>query len=141
MIEQKATVASRSGEQVWVEAERQSTCGQCKARKGCGTGLLSKHVGKKFSRIAVKDDGELRVGQQVTVSIPEEALLTGAFMMYMLPLILLFTIAITVRLMGGGELLQIVSGLLGLITGFVWVKHRMSHHDAGINVKPNEDFK
>ncbi|MFC6806580.1 hypothetical protein ACFQE2_13010 [Methylophaga thalassica] len=45
------------------------------------------------------------------------------------------------RLAGGGELLQIVSGLLGLITGFVWVKHRMSHHDAGINVKPNEDFK
>jgi sigma-E factor negative regulatory protein RseC len=141
MIEQKATVASRNGDQVWVEAERQSTCGQCRARKGCGTGLLSKHVGKKFSQIAFRDEGELRVGQQVTVSIPEEALLSGAFMMYVLPLILLFFTSIAVRLIGGGELLQIVSGLLGLITGFVWVKHRMKHHDAGINVKPNEDFK
>jgi sigma-E factor negative regulatory protein RseC len=96
---------------------------------------------KKFSQIAFRDEGELKVGQQVTVSIPEEALLSGAFMMYMLPLILLFVTSSAVRLIGGGELLQIVSGLLGLITGFVWVKHRMSHHDAGINVKPNEDFK
>lgn len=141
MIEQKATVISRHDQLVWVEAERQSTCGQCQARKGCGTGLLAKHVGKKFSRIAVKDEGNLEVGQEVTVSIPEEALLSGAFLMYMLPLILLFFTSILVRLAGGGELLQIVSGLLGLITGFVWVKHRMSHHDAGIYVKSNEDFK
>ena len=59
---------------------------------------------------------------------------------FSLPVLLFFT-SIIVRLAGGGELLQIVSGLLGLITGFVWVKHRMNHHDAGINVKPNEDFK
>ena len=70
MIEQKATVASRSGEQVWVEAERQSTCGQCQARRGCGTALFSKHVGTKFSRLAVKDGGGLRVSDSRSAANP-----------------------------------------------------------------------
>ncbi|HDZ15834.1 hypothetical protein LCGC14_1206220 [marine sediment metagenome] len=141
MIEQKATVISRDKYQLWVEAERQSTCGQCQARKGCGTGLLAKHIGQKFSRIAVKDDKQFEIGQEVIVSIPEQALLSGAFLMYFLPLILLFLTAISIRLIGGGELLQIVAGLLGLFAGFVWVRHKMTHHDSGIQIKPNEDSK
>jgi sigma-E factor negative regulatory protein RseC len=140
MIEQKATVISRDGNIVWVEAERQSTCGQCAARNGCGTGLLAKHVGQRFSRIAVNTDLALRVGQPVMVSIPEQALLSGAVMMYLLPLIALFASAMLTRMVGGGELLQIVSGLIGLCAGFIWVRRRVKDQSPGIKVQPTEDY-
>lgn len=140
MIEQKATVISRDGDIVWVEAERQSTCGQCAARKGCGTGLLAKHVGQRFSRIAVKTDQALRIGQTVMVSIPEQALLSGAVLMYLLPLLALFAFAALTRMLGGGELLQIVSGLIGLCAGFIWVRRRVKDQSPGIQVQSTEDY-
>jgi sigma-E factor negative regulatory protein RseC len=140
MIEQKATVVSYDDNLVWVEAERQSTCGQCQARKGCGTGLLAKHVGQRFSRIAVSTDQKLTIGQQVIVSIPEQALLSGAVMMYLLPLLSLFAFAIISRVLGGGELVQIVTGLIGLCAGFFLVKHHVSEKSPGIRVQSTEDF-
>ena len=141
MIEQKATVISRVGNTVWVEAERQSTCGQCQARKGCGTGLLAKHVGQRFSRLAVHTTQDLQLGQQVMVSIPERALLTGAVTMYLLPLLSLFGFAMLARLAGLGELLQIMAGLIGLSAGFFWVKRKVSQQDPTIQVNTTEDFQ
>lgn len=141
MIEQKATVISRDAHQVWVEAERQSTCGQCQARKGCGTGLLAKHVGQRFSRIAVSTNENLKVGQQVIVSIPEQALLSGAFMMYLLPLLLMFAAATVARMANSGELLEILAGLSGLVAGFYFVKTRLKNKNTGVQVKTIEDFK
>ena len=79
MIEQKATVVAIEPDVIWVEAQRQSTCGSCQVRQGCGTGLLAKHVGKRFNRIAVPNNKTVMIGQQVTVAIPEDALLQGAF--------------------------------------------------------------
>lgn len=141
MIEQKATVISRDAHQVWVEAERQSTCGQCQARKGCGTGLLAKHVGQRFSRIAVSTNENLKVGQHVIVSIPEQALLSGAFMMYLLPLLLMFAAATVARMANSGELLEILAGLSGLVAGFYFVKTRLKNKNTGVQVKTIEDFK
>lgn len=141
MIEQKATVISRDEHQVWVEAERQSTCGQCQARKGCGTGLLAKHVGQRFSRIAIKSNDNLQLGQQVIVSIPEQALLSGAFMMYLLPLLMMFATATIARMTNSGELVEIVAGLSGLVAGFYFVKTRLKNKNAGIQVKTTEDSK
>lgn len=141
MIEQKATVISRDGRLVWVEAERQSTCGQCQARKGCGTGLLAKHVGQRFSRLAVHTELDLKVGQQVMVFIPEQALLTGALMMYLLPLLGLFLAAVLTRMSGAGELVQIIAGLLGLAAGFFCVKRLMNDKNPGVRVQTIEEYQ
>ena len=69
MIKQQAKVVSCDDNKVWLEAERQSTCGQCQVRKGCGTGLLANHVGKRFSRIEVAKTDDVTVGQQVELRI------------------------------------------------------------------------
>lgn len=140
MIEQKATVINRDEHQVWVQAERQSTCGQCQARKGCGTGMLAKHVGKRFSTLSVATDESVEIGQEVTVAIPEQALLSGAFMMYILPLLLLFVAAALVRMAGGGELFELMAGMTGLIAGFYFVKQRLRHKKTEIKVT-TEDSK
>jgi sigma-E factor negative regulatory protein RseC len=132
MISQKATVVAIETDRIWVEAERQSTCGGCQIRQGCGTGLLAKHVGKRFNRIAVPNNKTVKIGQQVTVAIPEDALLHGAFMMYLLPLLAMFAGAGLARWLTWNETLQIAAGLAALFGGFLWVASRLKQKNAVI---------
>ena len=94
MIEQQATIIEVDGNTLWLQAERESTCSSCQVKQGCGTGLLAKHVGKKFSKISVHKTTDVALGKVVTLVIPEQALLQGATLMYMLPLTLLFLFSI-----------------------------------------------
>ncbi len=132
MIEQKATVVAIEPDVIWVEAQRQSTCGSCQVRQGCGTGLLAKHVGKRFNRIAVPNNKTVMIGQQVTVAIPEDALLQGAFLMYLLPLLAMFAGASLARWLAWPEPLQIAAGLAALLAGFFWVSSRLKRKHAVI---------
>ena len=132
MIEQKATVVAIEPDVIWVEAQRQSTCGSCQVRQGCGTGLLAKHVGKRFNRIAVPNNKTVMIGQQVTVAIPEDALLQGAFLMYLLPLLAMFAGASLARWLAWPEPLQIAAGLVALLAGFFWVASRLKRKNAVI---------
>jgi len=132
MISQKATVIAIETDRIWVEAERQSTCGGCQIRQGCGTGLLAKHVGKRFNRIAVPNNKTVQIGQQVTVTIPEDALLQGAFMMYLVPLLAMFTGASSARWINWPEPLQIMAGLAALLGGFMWVASRIKQKNSVI---------
>lgn len=141
MISQKATVVAIEADRIWVEAERQSTCGSCQVRQGCGTGLLAKHVGKRFNRIAVPNNKTVEIGQQVTVAIPEDALLQGAFLMYLVPLLALFAGTVMARWLAWPEPLQIVVGLLGLMGGFFWVASRLKQNNAVIPTQIIEDTK
>ena len=139
MIEQQATVIQIEDDTIWLQAERQSTCSQCQIKQGCGTGLLAKHVGKRFSKIAVNKTAETTVGQVVTLAIPEQALLQGAALMYLLPLALLFLFSIVTRTFQLGEGLEILAGLAGLITGFIWVKQHLRNKKDGIQAKVVEE--
>ena len=50
MIEESAQVVAvegASGEYVWVETQRQSTCGGCAANQACGTATLAKVLGTR----------------------------------------------------------------------------------------------
>ncbi len=135
MIEQSATVVRSDDKMVWVEAERESTCSGCQVRKGCGTGMLAKHVGKRFSSIAVIKTGDVTIGQQVQLAIPEETLLQGAFLMYILPLVLMFVIAAVAQAFNFSETIEIFGGLSGLFLGFYWVKLHLANKKDGFQAK------
>lgn len=139
MIEQKATVIRSDESTIWLQAERQSTCDKCKVKKGCGTGLLSEHVGRRFSTIAVPKHQPVEPGQQMNVSIPEDALLHGAFMMYLLPILFMFAGAGFSRYMFGNELLEIIAGMAGLMVGFYWVKSRLKNQKIAIETQMIEE--
>ena len=139
MIEQQATIVEVDGDTVWLQAERESTCSNCQVKQGCGTGLLSKHVGKKFSKISVHKTTDVALGQVVTLVIPEQALLQGAALMYLLPLTLLFLFSIITRSFGLGEGTQILAGLTGLATGFAIVKENLRNKKDGIQAKIIEE--
>ena len=135
MIEQQATIIEVDGNTLWLQAERESTCSSCQVKQGCGTGLLAKHVGKKFSKISVHKTTDVALGEVVTLVIPEQALLQGAALMYLLPLTLLFLFSIISRSFGLGEGTQILAGLAGLATGFAIVKENLRNKKDGIQAK------
>ena len=135
MIEQQATIIEVDGNTLWLQAERESTCSSCQVKQGCGTGLLAKHVGKKFSKISVHKTTDVALGEVVTLVIPEQALLQGAALMYLLPLTLLFLFSIITRSFGLGEGTQILAGLTGLATGFAIVKENLRNKKNGIQAK------
>ncbi len=135
MIEQQATVVSSKEGTVWVEAQRQSTCGQCQLQKGCGTGLLANHVGKRFSRLAIPNNTrqDFSPGQQVRLEIAEVALVKGAFLMYIVPLLILFIFGAIAKTLNLGDGIGIISGFCGLFIGFYWVKRRLQKQQNNIN--------
>jgi sigma-E factor negative regulatory protein RseC len=139
MIKQKATVIEVKDERVWLQAERQSTCGQCQVKKGCGTGMLAKHVGKRFSTIAVNKTTDISVGQYVTVAIPEQTLLQGAALMYLLPLAMMFLFSMSANALMLGEEIEIIMGLLGLCLGFACTKWHLKNKKDGFQARVIEE--
>jgi sigma-E factor negative regulatory protein RseC len=139
MIEQKAQVIQQEDGAVWVEAERQSTCSQCQVKNGCGTGLMAKHVGQRFSRLRVDTNDSFQAGQTVAVHIHEQALLSGAFLVYIWPLLMLFVASALCRWMGFGELAQIIVGLFALLFGFVLAGKQMQKKQLDIDVQLVEE--
>lgn len=127
MIEETAQVVATEGEFVWVETQRQSTCGGCAARQGCGTATLAKVLGNRRTRVrAINRDGA-QVGDRVVVGIDETALIRGSLAVYAVPLLGLLAGAVlggllSERLLVDGEALTLGLGIAGLSGGLVWLR-------------------
>lgn len=124
MIEETAMVISRDGDRIRVQPERQSSCGHCAARSGCGTAVLSRYLGRREAPLELVDDTGIRPGERVRLGIRESALLRGSLTVYMVPLLTLGAGALLVESQGGGEGATAMAGLAGLALGFLWVARR-----------------
>jgi len=130
MIEEQAQVIALENNDVWVETQRRSACGQCAANKGCGTATLAKVLGNKRSRVRTLNPQAtpVVVGDAVIIGINEQALVRGSLAVYTVPLLMLFVFGFLGQLlsaqllMANQDILPIVLGLSGLLLGFVWVR-------------------
>lgn len=87
MIEQQARVIEVKGEQLMLEAETYSSCSACDVKSGCGTSVLARWVGKKFTRFNARNTVNAEVGDQVVVGLSEHAMLSGSLAVYLWPLL------------------------------------------------------
>ncbi|MDH4273601.1 MAG: SoxR reducing system RseC family protein [Gammaproteobacteria bacterium] len=87
MIEHQGVVVAREGARVWVEFQRQTSCGQCAVNGSCGTGVIGKVLGRRINRMVINSTLDTQVGEQVVVGIKEDTLLTSAMVAYGVPLI------------------------------------------------------
>ncbi len=127
MIEETAIVVKCEGKFAWVEAQRQSTCGNCAANKGCGTSVLAKIVGQKVARMRALNQIDAQVGDNVIVGLNEAALLKGSFAVYLFPLLYMLLFAVTGNVVAtqmewSNELVVILFALAGLIVAGVWLR-------------------
>ena len=89
MIEELAVVVKIENHQVWVESEQNSACGGCQQKASCTTNALGSVLKKKS--VPVDSDIQLKTGDEVMVAIDESLLLRASLLLYLLPLIALFT--------------------------------------------------
>jgi len=141
MIEQPATVIACDDNTIFLETQRQSSCSGCKLKQGCGTGLLEKHVGTRFSRIEIDNTIQVTAGQDVTLAVSEEGLLRGALIMYIVPLVSLFLFSATSQVLGLVESVEIMMGVLGFFVGLYWVKVRISKQEEAFKLRIIEELK
>ena len=122
---------------LWVETIRQSTCGSCAANKGCGHGLLNRYSDGKRGYIRVIESEQLaasacRVDDQVLIAIPEEVILRGSLILYVLPLVaMLAGAALGAYLVpAGGDIASLAGAAIGFLAGFAVVRlHAYKHRD------------
>lgn len=139
MLTETGRVVGIEADGLWVETIRRTTCGACAAKKGCGHGLLnSVSDGKRrYIRVLAGDQGieNYNIDDQVLISIPEEVILRGSFIAYVLPLLTMLggAMAATGLLTGKQDGLAALGAVGGLACGFALVRwHGARHrHDPG----------
>lgn len=130
MIEESGRVMRTAGDSAWVQTERRSSCGSCSARKGCGTGALAGLFGARAHEVEVLNPIGAEPGDEVVVGISESLLVRGSAAVYLLPLLTLVAGALLAEGLApqlglaGSDAPAIVGGLVGLGTGFLWLRRR-----------------
>ena len=89
MIEELAVVVKIENHQVWVQSGQNSACGGCRQKASCTTNALGSVLKKKS--VPVDSDIQLKTGDEVMVAIDENLLLRASLLLYLMPLIALFT--------------------------------------------------
>ena len=127
MLTETGRVVGLEGDTVWVETLRQSTCGACSARSGCGHGLLNSALpGGSRALVRARLDTALRqpiaLQDHVEVALPERSFLTAAAALYLLPLLTAVLGALVVEQVWAGvgasaDAAVALAALLGLGVG------------------------
>lgn len=141
MIEEQTEVVEVLGDQLVLQARTESACGSCAVSKGCGTSVLSKVVGKKFTRFQVDNNVNAVVGDTVVIGIHEDALLKGSLVMYILPIISMLSFAVFFDfvlplLLQYRDLIIAGSSITGLILGFLLSKWYFQLHSNAQHFSP-----
>ena len=121
MIEQIAVVIRTDGQFALVEAQRESSCGQCNAKKGCGTGMLENSLGRRAMQLKAINLCNAQPGDEVVVAVPEKGFIKSAFFTYLLPLLLMLLGAVAAQQLSilRGWAYQDLAALAGAAVGFV----------------------
>jgi sigma-E factor negative regulatory protein RseC len=136
MILETGTVVAVEADSLWVETIQRSTCEACAAEKGCGQRVLSKLTGKT-NRIRVLFDSQspkkASPGQSVTIGIPEDVIVSGSILVYLLPVV---AAVIGAWLVGSqNDALGILGAACGLLLGglIVNLRSKKARNDLRLN--------
>ncbi|NNJ91767.1 MAG: SoxR reducing system RseC family protein [Gammaproteobacteria bacterium] len=152
MIEEIARVVAIDDGYAFVEVTRTSSCNTCNAKQACGTASLTGMFRFQPPALKLKNDIAANPGDEVIVALPEQTMLTGSFMLYIIPLIMLVLFAIGFDFVLGlfffieTELIQVAGGLTGLVAGLFIVRKYSARflNDTSmaslVKVTHNQDF-
>lgn len=113
---------------VVIRSERESSCGSCAGKSACGT-LGSWDIHKKDKNqydIRLPNVVNAKVGNVVTVEVPDQLILTASLMFYGMP-VLSFLIVGALSFVGAeqlglsGDLFSAIGGLLGAGASWTWL--------------------
>lgn len=141
MIEERARVVAIENDQLLLEAQTRVACNACAARQGCGTSVLSKWVGRKFTRFQAPNSVNASVGDEVVVGLAEEAMLKGSVFVYLLPLLAMIIFALLADSLISAEaasrdLLVLLSAVAGFALMLAFSRRVLSSRRNRIRLTP-----
>jgi sigma-E factor negative regulatory protein RseC len=135
MLLETGRVVAVEADGVWVETIRKTTCGSCAAQKGCGHGLLNRISDGHRSLIRALpgrlEASDCQVDDEVRISIPEEVILRGSLVVYVVPLLAMLAGAgLGSSLLSSPDLGGALGAVCGFAVGFGLVRlHALRHRD------------
>jgi len=135
MIKEVGQVVKVENDEIWVETKVTSTCNACAAKSNCGTSTIAKAFGDKSIINQVINDRGAKLGDMVEIGIPEESLVKGALLVYLLPLISAVFAALVSdfwlsRFIEVTEPLLIIITLAGGFLGFLIARYSIQKADS-----------
>jgi sigma-E factor negative regulatory protein RseC len=142
VIEASAQVVSVQGNRARVVVERQTACGGCAGKTGCGTRFLAEWLPQRQLSFDLDNGINARVGERVVVGIDEGRFQRFAVMLYALPVFGLLAGAVVGQtlfpVLGlAAELGSVLAGLLGVAAALSWVWQRgreVKTDDSGVRL-------
>ena len=133
MIEEYAIVTKSAGTTATLEIERRTACGLCGQKRGCGNATWGKMLGHDSHDFTAENQINAKVGDSVVVGIDEQAVLSSAFFLYVVPLVGLLIGTLAADFLFKNQFYVILGAVLGLVLGFLWVKgHLIGHDKSGV---------
>ena len=142
MILEPGIVVSKAAHSVMVETIQKTTCDSCAAQPGCGHSVLSKLTSSSVQIRALLGDfdaNEIRLGQSVTIGIPDHVVVKGSLLVYLVPLT---GALLGAWLMGSPikspelDLISVMGAFVGLVCGGMFVHLRSQKNDNNAENNP-----
>ncbi len=126
MITERAIVRQTNGAQVELELERESSCGGCELRDGCGVGALGRLLARRRKSLRIDTERRLEPGDRVLLALPERALVRLSLLLYGLPLAGLLGGALLPALLwpGTADAIAVFGGAAGFCVGWKFASRR-----------------
>jgi len=142
-LQERVIVTRTEGDYAWVTVmDNAGGCDSCASKGACGSFNLFKPLVDE--KIAIKNNNNtLKVrnrlnaskGDEIIIEMSSQSLLKGTFLVYLLPLFMLFAGALIGQAISG-ELLSTVFGIMGLIIGLFFVKNMFSNTSLKETIEP-----
>ena len=120
LAEEIAIVSHLDGDFAFLETQNRASCGNCTSKSGCGA-VSSIFTYKPKSSLKVINSLKLKSGDSVVVGIHSGNFLQATLLMYLFPLMFMFSVSLFAKLFFG-ETESILAGLVGLFSGLFIVK-------------------
>jgi len=133
MFSEAGRVVAVEPDSLWVEVIQTSACEACKAQKGCGQSALTKAFSARRQHVkallATGDSPDhYHVDDWVEIHVPEDTILQGVALVYVLPLLAMIGGALLGQsLFAASEGKIILCSLAGLAAGVLFVRWVSSH--------------
>jgi sigma-E factor negative regulatory protein RseC len=122
-MKEQFEVIALENETMTLKVNRSGGCNSCSASSGCGTGILANYFDHYTVFNKPLQDG-VTVGDFVTLEISSSELFSRAFMLYIFPILALFTGSyVGMHLFPATELWQISFGIFGFISALLLTKY------------------
>jgi sigma-E factor negative regulatory protein RseC len=125
MMEERVQVVAVDGGEALVRAAAGAGgCGSCAMQGGCATSALGRFLRRQSRTWKIPNTLAAAVGDEITVGVPDAALLKAALLAYLIPILSLLTCAALAAATGTGDFQVALGAGLGLVLGIVLARRQ-----------------